>query len=84
MSAVRAAESDRYLVRCAATGVSQIISPTGQVLNEAGLFRQAVVSAPIESRTTRTLYVRAGDWFVGVCAALLLGLFGVSVRVRRA
>lgn len=84
MSAVRAAESDRYLVRCAATGISQVISPTGQVLSEAGLFRPAVVAALVESRTTRTLYVRAGDWFVGVCAALLVLVAGISVRGRRA
>ncbi|MDQ2687232.1 MAG: apolipoprotein N-acyltransferase [Armatimonadota bacterium] len=84
MSAVRAAETDRYLVRAAATGISQVIAPTGQVLSEAGLFRQAVVSAPIESRATRTLYVRAGDWFVAVCAALFAVLWGVSVRGRRA
>ena len=84
MSAVRAAESDRYLVRCAATGISQVIAPTGQVLSEAGLFRPAVVAAPVESRATRTLYVRAGDWFVGVCAVLLVLLWSVSARGRRA
>ena len=52
IAAVRAAETDRYLVRSAATGVSQIIDPTGRVLAEAGLFRPAVVWAPVQSRTT--------------------------------
>ncbi len=81
IAAVRAAETDRYLVRSAATGVSQVISPTGQVLAEAGLFRPAVVAAPVQSRSTMTPYVRWGDWFVGFCVLLLAG---VSVRVRRA
>lgn len=83
MSAVRAAENDRYLVRCAAAGVSQVIAPTGQVLTEAGLYRQAVVIAPVQSRTTRTPYVRWGDWFVGFSAALLVVLLAVSGRASR-
>lgn len=80
IAAVRAAETDRYLVRSAATGVSQIIAPSGRVLTEAGLFRPAVITAPVESRTTITPYVRWGDWFVGVCALLLGVLVAVSFR----
>ena len=88
MAAVRAAETDRYLIRSAATGISQVVDPTGRVLAEAGLFRPAIVAAPVEARTTRTLYVRWGDWFIGFCGLLLVGLgvFGarVSARGRRA
>ncbi len=74
IAAVRAAEADRYLVRSAATGVSQVIDPTGRVLAEAGLFQAAVVCAPVQSRTTVTPYVRWGDWFVGFCALILVGV----------
>jgi apolipoprotein N-acyltransferase len=89
IAAVRAAEADRYLVRSAATGVSQVIDPTGRVLAEADLFKQAVVWAPVESRATTTPYVRWGDWFIAFCALLLAGVSvpGISiasVRVRRA
>ena len=77
IAAVRAAETDRYLVRSAATGVSQVIDPTGRVLTEAGLFQPGVVCAPVEPRTTTTPYVRWGDWFIGFCALLLAG---VSIR----
>ncbi len=80
IAAVRAAETDRYLIRSAATGISQIIAPSGQVLAEAGLFRPAVVTAPVESRTTRTPYVRWGDWFVLFCALLLGVLVAASFR----
>ncbi len=83
MSAVRAAENDRYLVRCAAAGVSQVIAPTGRVISEAGLYRQAVVIAPVQSRATRTLYVRWGDWFIPFSAGLLLTLLVVSARAWR-
>jgi len=74
IAAVRAAETDRYLVRSAATGVSQIVSPTGQVLAEADLFKPAVVAAPVQSRTTVTPYVRYGDWFIGFCVLVLAGI----------
>ena len=74
IAAVRACEADRYLVRSAATGVSQVIDPMGRVVAEAGLFRPAVVWAPVESRQTVTPYVRWGDWFVGFCALLLAGV----------
>ena len=84
IAAVRAAEADRYLVRSAATGVSQVIDPTGRVLAEAGLFQPAVVTAPVESRTTVTPYVRWGDWFIGFCVLLLAGVNAPNARVRRA
>lgn len=71
-AAVRAAEDDRYLIRCAATGISQVIAPTGQILAEAPLFTQHVVSAPVQPRHDLTLYARWGDWWVAVCAGLLL------------
>ncbi len=74
IAAVRATEADRYLVRSAATGVSQVIDPTGRVLAEADLFKQAVVWAPVESRATTTPYVRWGDWFIAFCALLLAGV----------
>lgn len=83
IAAVRAAETDRYLVRSAATGVSQVVDPTGQVLAEADLFMPAVVWAPVESRATVTPYVRWGDWFVGFCALLLAGVSLMPGMARR-
>ena len=82
-AAVRAAETDRYLVRSAATGVSQVIDPTGRVLAEAGLFRPAVVWGRVESRATVTPYVRWGDWFVGFCALLLVAVSLLPGRAGR-
>ncbi len=83
IAAVRAAETDRYLIRSAATGVSQVISPTGQVLAEAGLFRPAVVAAPVQSRSTLTPYVRWGDWFIGFCMLLLAAVILPELITRK-
>lgn len=74
IAAVRAAETDRYVVRSAATGISQIIDPAGRVVAEAKYGTAAVVWAPVESRATRTPYVRWGDWFIGLCVLLLAGV----------
>ena len=84
IAAVRAAESDRYLIRSAATGISQVIDPTGKVIAEAGLFRQAIVAAPVQSRTTITPYVRWGDWFIWACFLILVGIVGAEKRPRLA
>ncbi|HEX5322875.1 MAG TPA: apolipoprotein N-acyltransferase [Capsulimonadaceae bacterium] len=79
MSAIRAAETHRYLVRCAATGISAIFGPEGNVINEAPLFTRAVVSAPIAPLHDLTFFVRYGDWFIGLCALIVIG---VLVRKR--
>lgn len=68
MSAMRAAECHRYLVRCAATGISAIFDPEGRVIAQAPLFKRAVVAAPIASLSGETPFVRYGDWFVALCA----------------
>lgn len=69
MSILRAVETDRYLVRSAETGVSAVVSPTGQVLSSADIFKQAVVAAPIQQRFDLTPFVRFGDWFPMICLA---------------
>jgi apolipoprotein N-acyltransferase len=80
MSAMRAAENHRYLVRCAATGISAIFDPDGRVIAEAPLFTQSVVAAPIVSLSGETPFVRYGDWFVGLCVVIvvLVGMLSIA------
>jgi apolipoprotein N-acyltransferase len=75
MSILRAVETDRYLVRCASTGISAIISPNGMVLTSAGIFTKATVTAPIEQRFDKTPFVRFGDWFVYLCIGGIIVIF---------
>ncbi|MGO8670584.1 MAG: apolipoprotein N-acyltransferase [Capsulimonadaceae bacterium] len=63
-AALRAAETDRYVVRAAATGISEIVSPTGRVIASAPLFRARLLLARVAIRSTITPYVRFGDWFI--------------------
>jgi apolipoprotein N-acyltransferase len=83
MSAMRAAETHRALVRSAATGISAIFDSRGRLIQSVGLFQQgaAIADAPIE--TDQTLYNRYGDWLVfvflgAVLTALLVRMFDRS------
>jgi apolipoprotein N-acyltransferase len=82
ISSVRAAESDRYLVRAAPTGISRVIDPAGRVLDEGQLFREKVVMAKAEARKTMPPFNRYGDWFVVVAGGILLLSLAASARRR--
>ena len=74
MSEVRAIENDRYLVRCAATGFSEIIDPNGRVVASAPLFTRQVISAAVQNRSTLPPYVRYGDWIIWSSFLVLFGI----------
>ncbi len=84
--AMLAASTGLPIVRCGNAGWSGVISPTGRseaVVNSAGsiYFRGAgrfSVRGTQADRRTPTPYVLRGDWFVSVCAILV-----VFVTVRR-
>ena len=76
MAQLRAAETHRYVVRAAATGISAIIDPHGRIRSELGIFRQGIVRGNVVSLNEKTPYVRYGDWFVYACFA------GVAILVR--
>lgn len=83
MSAIRAAENHRYLVRCAATGISAIFDPHGRVLAQAPLFKRFVVAAPVASLTGETPFVRYGDWFVALCGAIVMSIGSMSLARKQ-
>jgi apolipoprotein N-acyltransferase len=68
---LRAIETRRWVARCAPEGVSAFIAPTGAIRARAPKFAEAILDAPVHPRTLQTLYVRWGDWAVGVGVALI-------------
>jgi apolipoprotein N-acyltransferase len=71
----RAIENRRYLLRGSNSGVTSIIDAAGRVVAEGGLFREAVVSAPVPRLRITSFYTRFGDvfgWMVVAAAACLL------------
>ncbi len=85
MTAMRSAETARYTVRAANTGISAIIDDRGRVLERSALFEEAVIVAevPVSRSAPATFYARFGDVFAGSCIlGALAGLLGDRLRSR--
>jgi apolipoprotein N-acyltransferase len=82
-SQVRAVETGRWVVQAAVSGESAVIDPAGVVRARTGLFQPAILRYRVPSSTTRTLYVRFGDWFPWSCGVVIAVVLAVSVVRRR-
>lgn len=71
-SKLRAVETGRYIVRAANTGVSSIISPDGEMLDEEPPLVEGYVIADVSARDSLTVYTVIGD--VVIYAMLLFCL----------
>ncbi|MBR3920390.1 MAG: apolipoprotein N-acyltransferase [Oscillospiraceae bacterium] len=58
---LRAVENKRYVLRVSSTGVTSVISPTGEVINHAEPFREETLKAYITPVRNRSLYSIVGD-----------------------
>jgi apolipoprotein N-acyltransferase len=76
---LRAVETDRYLLRAGTTGISAVIDPAGQIVQELAMGKQGIVYAEFQPRTSTTPYVRFGDWFAWVA----IGMVGWRIFRRR-
>ena len=72
---LRAVENDRYLVRCVASGISGIVSNTGDIVISSGLFEKAMLCGKIyvNEKNNKTPYTKYGDWFPFFMLVLLAG-----------
>jgi apolipoprotein N-acyltransferase len=77
---LRAVESDRYLLRAGTTGISAVVDPAGQLVQQLEMGKQGIIYAGFQPRTSTTPYVRFGDWFAW--AAMLAVIFGMIRRSR--
>ena len=85
ISQVRAVETDRWVVHGAISGQSALVDPRGRVVERTPLFTRAILRRDIPTSTTRTLYVRFGDWFAWATGSIaLLALAVAAARRRRA
>ena len=71
---LRAIETGRTVVRAANTGISSVITPTGEVTNRIDALEKGLIVTTAELRDGLTLYVRTGNLFVLACAALVVML----------
>lgn len=79
---MRAIENGRYIVRAANTGISAIISPTGEIMDSQGLLTEGLVIEEVAMRSQRTLYSYIGNAFVYFTAALILTWLAFDIVYR--
>ncbi|MCI0451658.1 MAG: apolipoprotein N-acyltransferase [Candidatus Latescibacteria bacterium] len=74
MAIVRAVEFRRWLVRSANSGVSMVVSPTGEVVSSIGLYKEDILMAEVALRSGQTFYARHGEAPLAWAALALLGV----------
>ena len=80
-ASLRAIETRRAIARCANTGISAIISPSGEIMQPTPWWEQAVISGSLPLRDDITFFVSHGDITGRVCTFLfLLLLLALAVR----
>ena len=82
VSVLRAAETRRPVLRAANTGISAVISASGEILARAELNTRAILTAdvPLPLDAHESFFMRWGDWFSWVCAAIYFTIL-ISVMV---
>ncbi|HKO54875.1 MAG TPA: apolipoprotein N-acyltransferase, partial [Thermoanaerobaculia bacterium] len=69
---LRAVEDDRWLLRAGTTGISAVINPAGEIVQELPMGRQGIIYAEFQPRQSTTPYVRFGDWFAFSAIVIVL------------
>ena len=82
-ASLRAIETRRAIARCANTGISAIVSPSGKILQPTPWWEQAVIKGQIPLRDDITFFVSHGDITGRVCTfVFVLLLLALAVRFR--
>ena len=83
-SSLRAIETRRAIARCANTGISAFISPSGEIVKETSWWKKEVLTGAIPLRNDITFFVSHGDITGRICAFLfLMLLLALVVRFRK-
>ncbi len=77
-SQLRAIETGRYVVRAGSTGISAIITPTGQIVAQQAALTEGIVYGEVTMCDGMTLYSHIGNLVVGLCMAYASGLLVVG------
>ena len=85
-ASLRAIETRRAIARCANTGISAIISPSGEIIQPTPWWEPAVIEGEIPLRDDITFFVLHGDITGRLCTfmfCLLLLALGVRFATKR-
>jgi len=78
---MRAVETNRFVLRASNTGISSIISPLGEVLNQAKSFKASTATAKIFLTNKKTLYTKIGDIIAIPC--LIIFIFSIIMALKK-
>ena len=81
-ASLRAIETRRAIARCANTGISAIISPSGEIIQPTPWWEPTVIKSQIPLRNDLTFYVIHGD-IVGRICTFLFWMLLLAFLVRR-
>ncbi|MFP4165110.1 MAG: apolipoprotein N-acyltransferase [Chitinispirillaceae bacterium] len=72
MAQMRSIENGISLARSANSGISMTVDPFGRILSRSGLYERAILTGKVPRARIHTFYSQHGDWFITVCAVLVL------------
>ena len=82
-SILRAVENGKYVVRAANTGISSVITPTGEVVSTLDPMVKGYLSEEIVMIPSSTLYSNTGDVIVYISFAAIAISIAVSIVFKR-
>jgi len=82
MALLRTVELRVPMVRCANTGISALIDPSGRILQETGLFEEGSLTGSLPLGSGQTFYCRYGEW-VAVGCLLVSGIAFLMPLISR-
>ncbi len=81
-SRLRAIETRRWIARCANTGISAIIDPSGKIVSHTSWWQPEVLKGKVGLCDQQTFFVLHGD-FIGRLSTLMAALILLATLVRR-
>ena len=82
LAKLRAIENRIPIVRCANTGISGVINPTGIVQQKIPLGKKAIITADIIPIQNLTFYTKYGELFAVLCVIVSLVIFTWVCTIR--
>jgi apolipoprotein N-acyltransferase len=79
---MRAIENRRYIARCANTGMSGFIAPSGRQYSLLDQYRSYALADYVYLKEGKSIYVMFGDW-LPVLSTILIGLFIIRIIIFR-
>jgi apolipoprotein N-acyltransferase len=79
LSQMRAAETARPVLHASISGITGVIDANGDVHDTSELFVNKVTTGTVTTMTGETLFVRLGDWVLGLSGLGLIVIAGISV-----